>query len=93
MHREKSITRHTDRITTSFSSSASNDHESLGADQEQAPKTHASTHNVSSSSVMLPRQGGSLHNMTRLLESTRLSGRTIFQCNFVFPSHRHVNNF
>ena len=34
MSREKLIMRHTDRITASFSSSASNDHEFLGADQE-----------------------------------------------------------
>jgi hypothetical protein len=85
MPREKSIARLTNRITTSSSSSASNDHESLGADQEQAPETHASTHNAGSSSAMPPHQGGSLHNKIHLPGSTRLSGRMTFKCNFVFP--------
>jgi hypothetical protein len=42
------------------SSSNSNDENnmSLGSDQEEAPKAHASTHDTASSSVILQRKGG-----------------------------------
>jgi len=39
-------------ITAGSSSSTSDDHESLGADQEQTPEIQASTHNAGLSSVM-----------------------------------------
>jgi hypothetical protein len=92
MPREKSIAHRTDRITASFSSNASDDHESLGADQEQAPETQAATLDAGSSNAMLPRRERSFHNKIHLPISIRLSGRTTFQCKFVFPLHQHVNN-
>ena len=54
MSREISIARRTDKIVASSSSSISHNHESLGVDQEQTPKTQASTHDVGSSNVMPP---------------------------------------
>jgi hypothetical protein len=93
MPREKSIAHRIDRITTSSSSNAPNDHESLGADQEQAFETPVATLDAGSSSAMLPRRERSFHNKIYLPRSTRLSGRTTFQCKFVFPLHQHVNNF
>ena len=41
MPRKKSMACCMDRITASSSSNAFNDHESLGANQEHAPETHA----------------------------------------------------
>jgi hypothetical protein len=93
MSREKSIAHRIDRITTSSSSNAPNDHESLGADQEQAFETQVATLDAGSSSAMLPRRERSFHNKIHLPRSTRLSGRMTFQCKFVFPLHQHVNNF
>jgi hypothetical protein len=43
---------HEDMITTSSSNSDTDDHDSLGADQEQAPEAHPSTYDVGSSSAM-----------------------------------------
>jgi hypothetical protein len=93
MSREKSIAHRIDRITTSSSSNAPDDHESLGADQEQAFETQVATLDAGSSSAMLPRRERSFHNKIHLPRSTRLSGRMTFQCKFVFPLHQHVNNF
>jgi len=42
-------------IATSFSSSLFNYHESLGADNKQAPGARATSLNVGSSSAMAPR--------------------------------------
>jgi hypothetical protein len=78
MPRGKSIARCTNMIAANSCSSASDDHELLGANQEHAPETQAATIDVSSSSAMSPRQGGSLHSGIYLLGSTRLSGRMIF---------------
>jgi hypothetical protein len=86
MPREKSIARCTNMIAANSCSSASGDHESLDVNQEHAPKTQAATLDASSSGAMSPCQGGSLHSGIYLLGSTRLSGRMIFQCKFVFPS-------
>jgi len=83
----------TNMITTSSSNSASHNHESLGVDQEQAPETQATTLYTGSMSMMHPYREGSLDNKTHLPGSTRLGGRTTFQCKFVFSSQRHVNNF
>jgi len=52
MATRKSIARHTDRITVIRTSSDSNDHKSLGADQEHSPETQPSTHNIGSSSAI-----------------------------------------
>jgi hypothetical protein len=83
MSRRKSIACRENKIAASSSSSDADDHESLGADQEQA---HAFTYDVGSSSAMPQRRGGSLHNRIHLLASTRPSGRTTFQCKFVLLS-------
>jgi hypothetical protein len=93
MPREKSIARHTNMIVASSSSSASDDHKSLGANQEHAPKTLTATLDAGSSSVMSPRKREFPSQGIHLPGSTRLSKRTTFQYKFVFPSHRHVNNF
>jgi hypothetical protein len=85
MSREMSIARRTDRIAASSSSSISHNHESLGVDQDQTPETQTSTHDAGSSNVMPLRRRGSLYNEFHLLRSTRLRGRTTFQCKFVFP--------
>jgi len=85
MSREMSIACHTDRMVASSSSSISHDHESLGVDRDHTPKTQTSTHDAGSSNVMPPRRRGSLYNEFHLLRSTRLRGRTTFQCKFVFP--------
>jgi hypothetical protein len=90
MFRGKSIARHEDMIATSSSSSGANDHESLGANQEQSPKARAFTYNMGSLSAMLQRRGGSLHNMIHLLASTRPNGMTTFQYKFVLLSQCHV---
>jgi hypothetical protein len=58
MSKGKFIARHNDKITASSSSNDATDHESLGADQEQTPKSHALTHDSGSSNVMLQHQGG-----------------------------------
>jgi hypothetical protein len=91
MPREKSIAHCTNMIAANSCSSASDDHESLGANQEHAPETQVATLDASSLSAMTPFQGGSLHSGIYLLGSIRLSGRMIFQCKFVFPSQWHVN--
>jgi len=52
MPRGKSIERREHRIVASSSSSDNDNHESLDANQEEAPKAHASTHDAASSSVM-----------------------------------------
>jgi hypothetical protein len=86
MSKGKSIARHEDKITASSSSNDTDDHKSLGADQEQTPKLQALTHDSGSSSVMTQHQGVSLHNEIHLPTSTRSSGRMIFQCMFVLLS-------
>jgi hypothetical protein len=53
MPREKSIASHEDRITTNSFSNDNDNQESLGADQKEAPETHAPTHDAASSSAML----------------------------------------
>ena len=58
MSKGKSIARHEDKITASSSSNDTDDHKSLGADQEQTPKLQALTHDSGSSSVMTQHQGG-----------------------------------
>jgi len=91
MLREKSIARHEDRITASFSSSDNDNHESLGADQAEVLEAQASTHhNTASSSAMLQRKGMSFHSVIHLPTSTWRSGRTTFQCNFFLLSQQHV---
>jgi hypothetical protein len=55
MFRGKSIARREDMIATSSSSSGANDHESLGANQEQTPKARAFTYDMGSLSAMLQR--------------------------------------
>ena len=52
MLKEKSITRRINKIIASSSSSTSDDHKSLGADQEHAAKTQASTLDIGSSSAI-----------------------------------------
>jgi hypothetical protein len=49
MPQEKSIACHTDMSAVSFSNSAFEDHESLGADQEQAPETQESIYDDATS--------------------------------------------
>ena len=93
MATRKSIARHTDMITVIRTSSDSNDHKSLGADQEHSPETQPSTHNIGSSSAISRHREGVLHNEIHLPKSTRLSVRTTFQYKFVFPSQQHVNIF
>jgi len=58
MPREKTLTRCTNKIDVSSSSNDSDDYESLSAHQEHATKTHVSTHEADSSSVILPCRGG-----------------------------------
>jgi hypothetical protein len=53
MPRKTSIVPHEDKIVASSSSSDTDDHDSLGTDQEQAPKGHPSTYDARSSSAML----------------------------------------
>ena len=60
MPRKKLIARHMDMIVVNSSNSVSDDHGSLGADQEHAPETLAVTLDASSSSAMSPRRGGFL---------------------------------
>jgi len=68
MPREKSIARYEHKIITNSFNSHNNNHESLGADQEEAFEAHALTHNVASSTVMSqhrvgdPFTGGSFHS-------------------------------
>jgi hypothetical protein len=93
MPKEKLIARHTNMIVASSSSSASDDHELLGASQEHALETLTATLDAGSSSVMSPRKRGFPSQGIHLPGSNRLSKRTTFQYKFVFPSHRHVNNF
>ena len=62
MFREKLIACLMNRIAASSFSNDSNDHELLGADQEQTPQTQASTHDMSSSSAILSGRGGTLHS-------------------------------
>jgi hypothetical protein len=59
MATRKSIARHTDRITAIRTSSDSNDHKSLGVDQEHSPETQPSTHNIGSSSALPRHREGS----------------------------------
>jgi hypothetical protein len=81
-------------IDASSSSNDSQDYKSLGANQEQTPKTQTSTHDASSSSVIPPRRGEvSLHSGIHLPRSTRISGRMTFQCKFVFYSQQEINYF
>jgi len=86
MSRRKSIACRENKIAASSSSSDADNHKSLGADQEQAPKAHAFTYDVGSSSAMPQRRGGSLHSKIYLLASTRPSVRRTFQCKFVLLS-------
>jgi hypothetical protein len=58
MLREKLVARRTNMIVDSFSNSVSNDHELLGVDHEQTPKSQATTLDAGSSSTMLLRRGG-----------------------------------
>jgi hypothetical protein len=60
-------------IAASFSSRSFEDLELLGADQEQVPKTQASTHDAGSSSAMPPCQGGDPSYRIHLTGCTRLS--------------------
>jgi len=57
MPRKNTLTHCTNKIVVSSSSNDSDDHESLSAHQEQATKTHVSTHEADSSSVILPCRG------------------------------------
>ena len=52
MPRTKFIASHDNRIATNSSINDNYNQKSLGADQENAPKVHASTHDVASSSAM-----------------------------------------
>jgi len=78
MTTRKSITRHMDMITAIRTSSDSNNHKSLGADQEHSPETQPSTHQTGSSSAIPRHREGVLHNEIHLPKSTRLSVRTTF---------------
>jgi len=60
MPRGKSIARLKDKITVSSSRSDADDHESLGADQEQAPEAQTFNYDASSSSAMPQNRGGDL---------------------------------
>ena len=51
---------HTNKSTTSSYSSSFNDHESLGADHEYAPKAQIAALDVGSSSAMCFIEGGSI---------------------------------
>jgi phage gpG-like protein len=85
MPRGKSIACREDKITSNSSSSDADNHELLGANQEQA-----STHNTGSLSAMLQHQEGSLHSGIHLPASTRPNKRMTFQCKFDLLSQRHV---
>jgi hypothetical protein len=85
MPRGKSIAHREDKITSNSSSADADNHELLGADQEQT-----STHNTGSSSAMLQYQEGSLHSGIHLPISMRPSKRMTFQCKFDLFSQRHV---
>jgi len=89
MPRKTSIVPHEDKIVASSSSSDTDDHDSLGTDQEQAPKGHPSTYDARSSSAMLQCWGGSHHNGIHLPASKRSSWRTTFQCKFESLSQQH----
>jgi hypothetical protein len=52
MPRRKFIAYHKDMIAAYSSSNNTDDHKSLGSDQEQAPEAQTSTHDVGSSSAI-----------------------------------------
>ena len=58
MSKAKSIACRKDMIVVGSSSSDANDHESLGAGQEQTFEAHASTHDAASSTAMPQHRGG-----------------------------------
>jgi hypothetical protein len=85
MSRGKSITRWEDIIAASSSRSDVDDHESLGADQEQALEAHTSTHDEGLSSVM-PQHQGDLFIQDPFTRKYEARERTTFQYKFVLLS-------
>jgi hypothetical protein len=70
-------------MTANSSNIDNDDHELLGADQEEAHQAHASTHDAVYSSAMPQCRGGSLHSGIHSPASTRHNGRTTFQYKFI----------
>jgi hypothetical protein len=58
MPRRKFIAYHKDMIAAYSSSNNTDDHKSLGSDQEQAPEAQTSTHDMGSSSAISQHRGG-----------------------------------
>ena len=86
MPMRKFIARHEDKSVNSSSSSDTNDHESLGADQKwylrHKHRLTTRVHRVRYHNI----EGGSLHSKINLPASTRPSGRITFQCKFILLS-------
>ena len=83
--KRRSLMSNIDKSAADSSGSAFEDHESLGADHEQALKTHAPPLNAGLSSAMPPCKRG-VRSKQDVLGSTLLSGSATTTCKFVLLS-------